>query len=302
MAVEVSFMRLVPAFLLVGFAAAPLLVAGCGGEIAAAEHQADGGPLDDAPAGAVPPPPTSTDDAQPPPFDAPARPFDVGACLVDLEPCLASTQCCSGLCNVTNVCGPLVSPPPPPPPPCQPDGYRCQSGAQCCGGSCDSGRCGPAPIFDAGVCLPDGDACMTYADCCSGVCGAGVCGGAVFDSGPTCAPDGYGCQSYTDCCSGVCAYGACGAPGVDAGPPPPACSPPGPTTCDACFAAACCAQLGACEADPTCSAALGCFTTCYVPGTGNAASCSSRCGQQDPSPAGNALSQCAASSCTGACN
>jgi hypothetical protein len=98
----------------------------------------------------------------------------------------------------------------------------------------------------------------------------------------------------------VCAFGTCGEPSFDAGPPPPTCTQPVPTMCDACFVAACCAQLGACEADPQCNKSLACFNSCYVPGSGNAASCASQC--NDASGTGTAFNQCAIQACAGSCN
>jgi hypothetical protein len=183
---------------------------------------------------------------------------------------------------------------------CEPDGYFCSVGQQCCSGVCFNGSCGYP--FDSGpTCLPDGYGCSTWQQCCSGNCFGGVCGGIVVDSGPSCFPDGFGCQSWQDCCSGDCNLGVCG--GVfDAGPPPDSgfgCVPTGSNQCDGCLAALCCSQLSACEMDPTCMQAQKCFDGCYVPGQG--AACEQKCAQAFPSPAGQNLLTCAANSCIGSC-
>ncbi len=315
-------MRLVPTFILACAGAVPLGLWGCGGQLTDGRLAGDDG------GGDASPPPGNPTDSGPVPIDAPIT-LDTGSCLVDLEPCIYGQQCCSGAC-FNGACG-RGGPPPACTPGggacqapteccsgtcmgsvcgyvnvpdsglCYPDGVGCSSWTQCCGGQCYGGVCGGS-TYDAGpVCYGDGSYCTSYAQCCSGICGNGVCGGQVIDSGPTCSPDGFACQTYSECCSGVCAYGTCGGGFVDAGPPPVMCYPPTSTSCDQCMAMYCCPQLGSCESDPTCTAALSCFNSCYVPGTGNASTCSQKCAQAYPSPLASNLDQCTVNSCLGSC-
>jgi WD40-like Beta Propeller Repeat len=57
--------------------------------------------------------------------------------------------------------------------PCKGDGSGCESGLDCCGGSCTSGKCG----VPAG-CSPTGDKCTASIPCCdsSDICIGGFCG------------------------------------------------------------------------------------------------------------------------------
>ncbi len=53
--------------------------------------------------------------------------------------------------------------------PCKQDGQGCQSGTECCGGYCDQGADGGAPVCSpkTGNCSQNGDHCDSTADCCN---------------------------------------------------------------------------------------------------------------------------------------
>jgi len=127
---------------------------------------------------------------------------------------------------------------------CQPNGASCNSGAQCCSGSCPGGVCQDA-------CQPNGAPCIAFDECCSGICDGGSCG-------QQCSPDGFPCDGDGDCCTNTCnANGTCGAF---------ACPNDG-TPCNSCVSQSCCGQLLACFNNPSCIDNVGCFFECVGDGT-----------------------------------
>ncbi len=101
-------------------------------------------------------------------------------------------NCCSGLCNPdTHLCAPK----------CRENSFDCQSGFECCSGTCQSGKCAP--------CRPDGQQCLHGGDCCSGTCDTnlGICGMQG------CRDVGEFCTADSQCCSGFCPpFGECSEP------------------------------------------------------------------------------------------
>lgn len=152
-------------------------------------------------------------------------------------------------------------------------------------GDATDGTDGHGPTLDGsrewpdGQCFPDLAGCTDGAECCTGVCTEGQCAA----SSRTCLPDGLGCQHPAQCCSQTCA-GLCGAVPAEGGladvapgdTGSPLCAV-GATTCDACLATACCAQIEACRGDAVCAKAIECLTTCEQNGGSGFACAEGQC-------------------------
>lgn len=81
---------------------------------------------------------------------------------------------------------------------CKPDGIACESGAECCEGSC-SPAAGMSGTYCGGyACLEAGATCTEHFDCCTEICIDGRC------SDTTCLPAGSDCTLNAQCCAGEC--------------------------------------------------------------------------------------------------
>ncbi len=160
---------------------------------------------------------------------------------------------------------------------------------------------GPRPWPD-GQCLPDLSSCMMGDQCCTGACVQGQCAAGGRD----CLPDGLGCEHPAQCCSLECS-GRCGltqdAAVVDAGggvDALPATCGVGPTHCDGCLAAACCAQVQTCMSDTLCAKQLQCLTSCEQGGASGFACSAGPCSK--PSDQATAdLFTCGSQQCASPC-
>ena len=89
--------------------------------------------------------------------------------------------------------------PPPGTPVCRAFSATCATGAECCSGVCDAGRCDCSPT-SGGACVADGECCPGLR-CASGHCAIG------------CRSEGTPCTFGGDCCTGRCLpEGVCGPP------------------------------------------------------------------------------------------
>jgi hypothetical protein len=106
-------------------------------------------------------------------------------CANDGDPCNDNAECCSSVCDVSNIC---VTPAGG----CVEDNAPCVSDAECCSAVCGTdGYCGLA------ACAPEGQGCATDNDCCNPLyCDNGGCA--------TCVSSGNACNVDADCCSGIC--------------------------------------------------------------------------------------------------
>lgn len=83
---------------------------------------------------------------------------------------------------------------------CTPMNGSCSSGAECCSGMCQGGKC----VIET-QCLPDGQSCTSGSQCCAGTCNSGMCNGIG-----TCVAQYGACTSTSQCCSGfTCNSGMC---------------------------------------------------------------------------------------------
>ncbi len=132
-------------------------------------------------------------------------------CAAANAPCLNSFQCCSGRCNDAKFCEEI---------PCPPEGFACESAADCCDLECKVDAGGQKRCTHPS-CAQVGEPCTSAADCCDT---GGKCYKGSDPSAPSgvcspqeCTPNNSDCSSDetgagSDCCSGYChpAYHLCG--------------------------------------------------------------------------------------------
>ncbi len=207
--------------------------------------------------------------------------------------------------------------PPPPPDVCVPTGAACGRSLDCCGGTCEGGRCLPSdprcltfgepcnfatpccgalscrarvcgrPPPPPPQCAPSGAACGAAADCCNGLpCAGGVCGGPR----PLCKPDREACASAVECCAGQCSAFVCGGPFA---------CPAASGGCGACIAARCCQEEGVCLLEGACTASFACFNACRAGGGGFG--CANECLSKPPTQAENNMYACGFQKCVAEC-
>lgn len=115
---------------------------------------------------------------------------DLGACsnptcgLLREQVCNDADECCDDFCVTVardglSVCNNDD---------CIPNGFGCDSGANCCSGSCRNQKCADPP----GCSIYFGDDCSNSAQCCEGTCDA--------VSSSCCLLDGVACTSDQQCC------------------------------------------------------------------------------------------------------